>query len=245
MKKNWLILLMLCIVALALTACSSPEQQVGDEPTATPAPTETGWVPDPTITPRPMDGAKWPSEDATLLLIDPVDKPTPAPIATGDYRSVESDAVGLSFKIPNYWEEVQFPGEPKVEFREPDDRTRSGLGVSSFILITVETHSTAQTKENAGSRLDEALNALRAEYPSLEFSSKSDQRIMASDGYYATVRFDKAVEGTDETIKMRGRYVAIPKDKKVYLFLFAQPAEYNDYYDTAIYKEFRSSVSEL
>ena len=251
MKKILRIGCMLLLVALVLTGCSTPEP-VNDEPTeeqtATPAPVWTQPPPDPTITPRVLTGdIEEPEPGATLLLIDPIDKPTRPPVVFEPYELVTEGNLGVTFEVPGYWERIEDPSVLNaVAYQEPINDIRNEHGAQSQIVVQVVTGSTAQTVGDAEAYIDSLLNNLLETYGNPDFSSKADNRMMGIIGKYVTYRVDYVPEGGDpeNPIRMRGRILVVPVDRKLYMVRYICPADYNSDYEAA-FKKVRDTIKEI
>lgn len=251
MKKALLLAILLLMGLVLLSACGTPEPT---EPEATPTevpteppPTFVAPTPVPTITPIPMEGVEWPSEGATLLSIDPIDKPTRPPIIFEPYvEYVSPSEIGVRFQYPAYWEEPSYDGATGyLTIREPATDIRSGTGVASEVTIMMQEYPTAQTERDAQNALDSYLDHLRGIHPTLTASSSDTNSMMGSAGKYVTYRYDHALnEDGSEVLKMRGRILVVPKDKRLYTVQYLCPAEWNSDY-VNVYYTLRSTMEEL
>lgn len=251
MKKLLLLSAMLLIAVVLLSGCKAPDPVVEEEPTptvlATEAPTPFVATPVPTVTPRTLEGeVERPPADATPIVIDPMDKPTRPPVVFEPYYLYESPNLNLSFEVPSYWSDIQGEqaGSFTLSFSEPANDIRSGTGVPSSVVVSVSTAATAQTENDAKNAVDAWMNEYRAEFPSLSTSSKAPNNMMGETGSYVTYWIDVDVEGSETPLRMRGRCLIIPKDKKLYMLRYLCPAEYNTDYE-AVFKKIRSTIKEL
>lgn len=249
MKKILLLGTMLLLAALVLSGCKAPEPVTEEQPTATPVVTEapTPNIPtvEPTITPRPMEGeVERPPADATPILIDPIDKPTRPPVVLGNYRLYESPGLNISFEVPEYWAGPEGEGTNTLTFSEPLNDIRSGRPVPSSVVISVSSLANVQTENDAKAALDAWLTDYRAEFQSLDTSSKAPNNMMGETGSYVTYWVDMPVEGSDQPEKMRGRCLIVPKDKRLYMVRYLCPVDYNSDYE-AVFKKIRSTIKEL
>lgn len=251
MKKPLLLAVLLLLGLALLTACGAPEPTEPDpSPSEVPTDPPPTWVaptPVPTITPMPMEGVEWPEEGATLLSIDPIDKPTRPPIIFEPYQEWVSPEIGVRFEYPAYWLDPVYDDATGIlTIREPENDIRSGTGVASEVTIMMQELSTAQTEKDAQSALDAYLDYLRGIHPSLTASSSDTNSMMGSAGRYVTYRIDYAIS-EDESVaplKMRGRCLVIPKDKRLYTIQYLCPADWNSDY-VNVYYELRSTMEEL
>lgn len=254
MKKTLLLGGALAIMLLLLSGCSTPEPT---EPEATPTevptqapPTYVAPTPEPTITPRPMQDVEWPAADATLLEIDPYDKPTPAPLAFGEYREYESAKLRAAFKVPIYLGDPvgeQDDTTTYIEFSEPLTDIRSAVegGQAIFTLGAVVT-GTTQTTADAENMLDSMIDELRQKYDDVRVSDKAGNRMLSTTGRYVTIWVERPLNDQEgaPTVSMRGRCLVVPVDKKLYSIMYLCPAQFNGDYEN-IYREIRESFREL
>lgn len=247
MKKTLVLCIMLLGLVILLSACGAPEPEV-EEPTATPIVTEkpTPFIPTavPTYTPKPMQNVEWPADpEATLIAIDPINKPTPIPLEFKPYREYVSNTFNIQFEIPEYL------GDPSTDatsitFMEPNNNVLSGIYPATFV-ISVNTYTNAQNKAAAEAALDQTIDNLRSRYESVEISSKADNPMLGETGVYVTFRLNETAEGSGEPIPMRGRVLAVAKDKKIYVVSFMSPESYytNDY--MKVFRQIRNTIKEL
>lgn len=250
MKKLIRIGALLLMVSLVITGCSAPEPaEVEPDPTevVTASPTFFIPTPEPTFTPRPMDGVvEEPEPDATLIMIEPIDKPTRPPIVF-EYEEYVSNKLGVKFSAPTYW---QWPQEDdstiSLTFQEPATDIRSGEAIPANVFITVSTLPTTQTTKDSSDALDQWIADMRAEHPSLETSSKAENSMMSEKGTYVTywIRVQKPNAEEGDTLKMRGRCLIVPKDKRLYMISYLCPADFNTEYEK-VFKKIRDTIVEL
>lgn len=251
MKKVLLLSAMLLIAVLLLSGCAAPEP-VDDTPSVDELPSATPEViitpsPEPSITPRPMTGdVREPEAGATLIEIDPADRPTRPPLVFEPYSDYENSTLGVKFQVPGYWEMRQEPStaDPTVVFMEPDNRILSGHTEAASITVSMAELPTAQTLKEAQSYLDAWLSNFRVEYPSLQTSSQDTNVIMGETGSYVTYWIDMPVEGEEEPLRMRGRCLVVPKDKRLYMIRYLCPADYNSDYLKVFYN-IRATMEEI
>ncbi len=252
MKRSLLILSLLLLVMLTLTACKAPEP-TDTEPTPSPSPSPTEMyvapTPDPTVTPRQLGGTiETPAPGSTAIFVDPVDKPTRPPLTLEPYTVQTVSALGVSFEVPSYYVEVKDPNNSSAtSFQEPVGNYRSGEAVPAMVSIRVTTQSGAQTLADAEKELDKALTDLKAEYDSLQVSAKESNqtfKVLDVKATYVTIRYDMPIEGSEATVKMRGRFVCLAKDRKIILIRNVCPALFNSDYDS-VYTHIRGTLTEL
>ena len=229
MKKFLPLACLLLIIALALVGCSAPEPNE-TEPSPEPTVTATPWVapkPDPTVTPRVMEGVMDP--EATPLTIDPIDKPTWPPILF-EYTTVTESALGVSFDVPTYWVRAEDPTVSNaIVYEEPQNDIRSGTGTQSQVVIQVVRADTAQTIKDAEAYIDLIIENLweNKNFQNTDFSQKADNRMLGETGRYITYRLDYMPEGAKTPVRMRGRILVVPVDRKLYMVRYMCPAEFN------------------
>lgn len=249
MSKTLKLFTLLLVTVLVLSACSTPEPTPEDiEPEVTefiPTQAPTAFVPtvEPTITPRPMDGeVETPEPEATLIKIDPIDRPA----IEFDFVAYTSNNLNLTFNVPSYWEvSGDVPDSSTIVFSEPLHDIRSGEAIPASVTIAVNSAATAQTTDDADYAIDQVMNDLRAQYPSLQTSSKDNNAMLDETGRYVTYWIEMPLyEGSEHTLKMRGRCLVVPKDKKLYMVRYICPAELNSQYVKVFY-EIRGSIKEL
>lgn len=252
MKKLLLLSAMLLLAVFLLSACAAPDPTI-DEPEvteapATPAPTIFVPTPEPTVTPRPLDGnIVAVAADATKIVIDPADKPTRPPLLLGEYKLEESAQLGVSFEVPIYWEKVVDPALDvnTIVYQEPERDIRSGQVVASSLTISMTEMTTAQTLKDAQSYLDAWMSNFRSENPSLQTSSQDTNQIMGETGSYVTYWIDYPLnEDGTQTLRLRGRCLVVPVDRRLYMVRYLCPADFNSDYVNVFYKV-RSTFSQL
>lgn len=253
MKKLISLTALLLVAVFILSGCSSPPPPV-EEPTAapteTPIPTQPPVTPEPTVSPRPMEGnVEWPEANATLIEIDPIDKPTRPPITFEPYRTYVSQNLGVSFDIPAYWGDPtnDIPNSSYIVFQEPATDIRSGTGVPAFVTVAVNTGANEQTEKDAQNYLDTYLTTLRDQYPTLETSKQSENTMMGQKGsyvsYWVWIPIDE--NNPENTMRMRGRCVVIPSGNRLYNVRTLFPIDFNTEYDEAVFKVIRSTFAEV
>lgn len=252
MKKWYLLGVMLLLAIFALTGCGAPQEPEA-EPTPTPvptqAPTQAAATVEPTISPRPMSGTiDWPEDPtATLLSIDPINKPTPVPIEFKPYYEYESAGLGIAFEIPEYWDEPYMEGTNTLIVEEPINDIRSGAGIPSSVTISVSVYNSAQTITEATAELNSFMDRYRQEYDSLSVSQTSNNKMLGEQGVYVTYWVDVPINPEDENsavVKMRGRCLVVPKDKRLYMLRYLCPVSNNTDYEK-VYKQIRDTIREL
>lgn len=247
MKKILLLSIVMLLVALVLTGCK-PAEPADVDPTDTPEPTASPTIaavtPKPTVTPRPLGtDVIWPEADATMIAIDPITKPTPVPIEFKPYETYTFDRYGISFEVPSYYEELV--EESAVSFQEPFDQIRSGFPVPATITIEVYEASNAQTTKDAENFLAAALTAYRQSHPTLQTTDQGDNSVGDMRGRYVTYWEDVTPdEESAEPVKMRGRWLVLPSDKRLYTIRYICPADRNGDYLNTFY-QVRSTFKEL
>lgn len=251
MKKIWRLLALLLLVALVATGCGTPENDPEEEatPTPSPSPSPTPFVvtPEPTVTPIVFEGeVEYPESGATLLMIDPVDKPTAPPVELGEYRTESLPELGISFEIPAYWEKLAAAEgiENTVAYAEPMDQIRSGTGVPSSVTVSVSSYSTQQTLQDAEAALDDYLTQLRAEFPDLQNSRKDSNQMLGEEGSYVTYWLEIYPADSEYPVYMRGRILVLPKERRLYMVRYMCPRDFNGSYES-VYKKIRSSFTEI
>lgn len=249
MKKVFALCAVLVLLALVLSGCGAPEPTEEETPTQAPteAPTEapTPFVPtmEPTVTPRPMDGDVETPEPGTLAMkIDPIDKP---PINFEPYVPYTSANLNLTFNIPSYWEVTgDEANSTTIVCSEPLADIRSGETIPASVVIAVNTLPMTQTVEEADLAIDQVMNTLREQYPSLETSSKDNNAMLGETGRYVTYWIEMPTGEGEETLRMRGRCLVVPKDRKLFMVRYICPADLNTQYVNVFY-EIRGSLKEL
>ncbi|MDL2318850.1 hypothetical protein LJC74_07255 [Eubacteriales bacterium OttesenSCG-928-A19] len=249
MKKVLLLGAILVLMALVLSGCKAPEPEPTPSPEPTEAPTPFVPTPEPTVTPRPLDvEVEQPGPEETLIVLDPVDKPTRPPIVFEPYRTFSSAYLNISFEVPTYL------GEPEGDeanshtlvFKEPLSDIRSGTKIPAELSISVNQLSTEQTQRDAENALDQWLNDQRALFEGFETSSKAENSMLGEKGYYVTFWVDMPVpDGGEETESMRGRCLMVPKGTRLYMVYFLCPKEFNSQYETGLFKKVRASMEVL
>ncbi len=246
-----LLFFLIVIAAFTLSACKVPDPVVtDDEPTPSPSPTlaPTMFIPtpDPTITPRPMEGLQPLEVNATPILIDPFDKPTPPPL-TFSYTPVNteiSDALGVTFEVPNDWDVAMDPNSKTVEYKENPSRIQSGTNVQAFVVVSVSEFSSNRTLDDAKGFLDEQITQMRTLYgDKIEVSSRADRKLMSKDGVYISYWIKNYDDITD--LMVRGRVHVVAVDRKIYMIRTLWPADYNQEYDDKVYKTIRNTLKAL
>lgn len=248
MKKALLLCILLALGLFFLTACGAPAptEEPTEAPTEAPVITQAPVITaEPTISPRPMEGTvEWPEANATLLTIDPIDKPTRPPIVFEPYRTYVSTNLGVSFDIPEYFGEPtgEVPNTNMIVFMEPDTDIRSGTGYKTSVTIGVAQMSNEQTEKDAQTYLDVVLDSLRTEYPNMQTSSQASNSMMKQKGSYVTYWIDMPIDGDEENVfRMRGRCLVVPNGTNLYMVRFLCPSEFNGEYEESVFKVIRST----
>ena len=137
-------------------------------------------------------------------------------------------------------------GTTSLTFQEPMTDIRSGEAIPANVVITVSTLPTTQTTQDASSALDQWITDQRAEYPSLETSSKAENSMMGEKGSYVTywIQMQKPNAEEGDTLRMRGRCLIVPRDKRLYMISYLCPAEFNTEYEK-VFKKIRDTIEEL
>ena len=244
---KWEILIVLImVVSAALSGCSAPKDTPTDDNgvvdtksviseitlTNDPTPTPTH-VPETTFTPRPVTiPVDTLAPNATAISIVPIDKPT----KTFKFTKYESQALGLTFNVPDNWVEMRIPqSEGSVMFSEPDAEALDGY--SANLRITVTNKSTNLTREDAKPEIDAAAAELKAEFPAIELSSLGDNNKMLGEyGYYYNFRVQ-----LPSGYYMRGRVFTLAINRMLIKVEMRNPALYNEDYLVA-FREIRNSA---
>ncbi|MEG0767290.1 MAG: hypothetical protein RR482_06195 [Clostridia bacterium] len=241
-KKRTLTLGLVLLVILSLTACQAPkEQNSTPDPTPT-SPVQLSITPppmptaEPMITPRPVAlTVETVAPEATVILIDPIDKPTRAPLVFA-YELFEAQSLGVAFQVPMGWISSK-PNDSTLVFTEPEDQAHDGYATK--ITVQVLNMKENQTQETASAELDNVLDLLKSEYANMTNSDKGSNAMLAEKGPYVNIRIQ-----LDDINALRGRVTIVPKGKKLYQVRYICPANYNSDYGN-IYREIRSSMSEI
>lgn len=249
MKRFAKVLALLLAVLLTASGCAmfqggaEPTEAPTEAPTATPAPTEKPYTPEPTVTPRTLAAdVEMPADGATPLLIHPIDEPTRPPLVF-NYVEYTSQQLGISFEIPASWVASQIEGNSNaLVFTEPDSEAHDGF--ASSVTIVVNTYSGTQSLEDANAELDSVISQIRSSYPSLEVSSKANNKMLGEQGSYVTYWISMDLVEGEDPLRTRGRILIVPKNRKLYQIRYICPAEYNSDYEN-VYKQIRLTLTEL
>ena len=242
MKHVWRWALLLLAVLLLVTACSAPDLPDEEEettPAPTAAPTERGWVPDPTVTPMDLGEYVTPPPGQHAPLIHAADR---SPLTFEPYTYDEPGTLGVGFDRPAAWERVPV-GESSVTYYEPDNNIQSREPIAASIDVSVSLTTAAATMKDADDKIEEVLKEMANQYDNLQFSSRAQQRMrnLREMGTYVTFWIDVKPDGQEIPVTMRGRIHVVPVDRKLVLVRYICPADYNaDYEET--YRRVRDTI---
>lgn len=245
MKKTMRVAALLLLVLLMLTGCK-PNEVVEEEPTSTPIPTATPVRTNPTLEPlvtaQILEGTiEEPVGSATPMLIHPIDLPA----ITFTYEEVSLQKINITCSVPTGWVDISTnEDQNQVIYQEPLTTRQGGSQVQSTLLIAVQQKQSAQTLRNAEEELNNQIEQLKREFPSLRVTSASDARLLNQTGRYISYWVEHPYGEDGQTQSMRGRLHVTPVNRKLYVIRTMHPADFNVEYDE-IYKAVRPSIKEL
>ena len=260
-STKWLIIIaMVAILAIALSGCSllkrpavdNVEDSHASEPVVNevvlrndPTPTPTH-KPEETITPRPISlPIETPAPSTTALSIDPIDKPH-RKFAYVDCSAQIAQKLGFTIKTPETIVTEGSPPVPWVEIDQPagtvilmEQQDAALDGYPSQLKITVTTSQSNLNREDAINVLEDAVKALKADFPKIELSLRGENnRMLGEYGYYYNYRIDTPV---GLSYPIRGRIFAVTVNHMTVILEQRNPARYNeDYLD--VFAQVRASA---
>lgn len=209
-----------------LGAIIPEEDDTGDEE---PIPAEDETPPVET-TPGPVSLVITPEPGETPMLLDPIDKPTPAPVVSV-YRPYTNGAQRISFDVPLLWS-FYSSADTNMAFYEPEEDATEGYQAS----LTVQTYSfgSEQNAEDAKNRLIEIMAELSLQpWDSFAYNNDSESTTMAkAKGYYAyyNAEYNK--------VKVKGRVMVVAHGAYLYQVRISCPASKYSAYEE-VFREVR------
>lgn len=183
-------------------------------------------------TPAPVSVVITPEPGETPILLDPIDKPTEAPVVSV-YRPYTNTSLNISYDVPLLWG-FYSTAETNMAFYEPDESAIDGYPAS----LTVQAYSfgSDQNAEDAKNRLVEIMDELAVQgWDSFSYNNDSASTSMAkAKGYYAY--YTATFKGT----KVRGRVMVVAHGTWLYQVRISCPASRYSSYEN-VYRQVRSS----
>ena len=184
---------------------------------------------------------------ATPVAVDPIDKPTPEPAPTPNYwyETYTSEALGISFSIPDTW--LLNPNTNQsttLQFVEPPSEMMDENGYQARLTIEKVDMGLTQTADDALARLQQTLTELEQSFTTFT-PNNTDRTSFGKDnskGHYCYYRAEYN-DGT-KTYTMRGRIIVFAHGKSLYQVRLTAPSNWYSYYEY-VYRNIRSSFKFL
>ena len=184
---------------------------------------------------------------ATPIAVDPIDKPTPEPLPTPNYwyKTYTSEALGVSFSIPDTW--LLNPNTNQsttLQFVEPPNEMMDENGYQARLTIERVDMGLTQSADDALARLQQTLTELEQSFTTFT-PNNTDRQSFGKDnskGHYCYYRAEYN-DGT-KNYTMRGRIIIFAHDKSLYQVRLTAPSSWYSYYEW-VYRNVRSSFTYL